>query len=57
MGRFFRAGGSTQARARFKKTIPAAHERFQAALDDLSEQIVCIQRDFPAVFVLHRDSY
>jgi hypothetical protein len=42
MGRFFRAGGSTQARARFKKTIPAAHERFQAALDDLSEQIVCV---------------
>ncbi|KAF4168308.1 hypothetical protein CNMCM6936_002764 [Aspergillus lentulus] len=53
MGRFFRAGGSTQARARFKKTIPAAHERFQAALDDLSEQIFIakafLERDYEGI--------
>ncbi|GFF58280.1 hypothetical protein IFM46972_11058 [Aspergillus udagawae] len=53
MGRFFQAGGSTQARARFKKTIPAAHERFQAALDDLSEQIFIakafLERDYEEI--------
>ncbi|RHZ55333.1 uncharacterized protein CDV56_107711 [Aspergillus thermomutatus] len=53
MGRFFRAGGSTQSRARFKKAIPAAHERFQAALDDLSEQIFIakafLERDYEEI--------
>ncbi|EAW07643.1 uncharacterized protein ACLA_023570 [Aspergillus clavatus NRRL 1] len=49
MGRFFRAGGSMQARSRLKKSIPASHERFQTALDDLSEQI------FMAKAFLERD--
>ncbi|PLN84326.1 hypothetical protein BDW42DRAFT_45062 [Aspergillus taichungensis] len=52
-GRFFRAAGSTQARTQLKRTIPAAHEEFQNALDNLSEQIFIakafLERDYEAV--------
>jgi hypothetical protein len=41
IGRFFRASGSMQSRVQLKRTLPAAHEQFQSALDNLSEQIVC----------------
>jgi hypothetical protein len=39
-GRFFQHKGSLQSRAQLKRTIPAAQEQFQSALDNLSEQIV-----------------
>jgi hypothetical protein len=39
-GRFFRSSGSMRSRARLRWAIPDAHERYQMALDDLSEQIV-----------------
>ncbi|KAI9923577.1 hypothetical protein ASPWEDRAFT_504431 [Aspergillus wentii DTO 134E9] len=38
-GRFFRSAGSMQSRAQLKRSLPAAHEQFQLALDSLSEQI------------------
>ncbi|OJD10740.1 hypothetical protein ACJ73_09711, partial [Blastomyces percursus] len=39
-GRFFRSSGSTmRSRTQLKRTLPLAHEQFQQALDDLSEQI------------------
>ncbi|KAF7594689.1 hypothetical protein BBP40_008582 [Aspergillus hancockii] len=52
-GRFFRSGGSTQYRAQLKRTIPVAHEQFQTALDNLSEQIFIakafLERDYEAI--------
>lgn len=40
-GRFFKSDGSLQSRAQMKRNLPVAHEKFQSALDHLSEQIVC----------------
>ncbi|EYE95451.1 uncharacterized protein EURHEDRAFT_500139 [Aspergillus ruber CBS 135680] len=52
-GRFFRSSGSIQSRAQLKRSIPAAHEQFQFALDDLSEQIFLakafLERDYEAI--------
>ncbi|KAE8378886.1 hypothetical protein BDV26DRAFT_260758 [Aspergillus bertholletiae] len=52
-GRFFRSGGSTQSRAQLKRSIPVAHEQFQCALDNLSEQIFIakafLERDYEAI--------
>jgi hypothetical protein len=39
-GRFFKSSGSFQSRVQLKKSIPASYDRFQIALDSLSEQIV-----------------
>ncbi|KAH8704055.1 hypothetical protein BGW36DRAFT_370494 [Talaromyces proteolyticus] len=38
-GRFFKTSGSIYSRAQLKTSIPASYERFQTALDNLSEQI------------------
>ncbi|CRG83068.1 hypothetical protein PISL3812_00416 [Talaromyces islandicus] len=38
-GRFFKSSGSFQSRVQLKKSIPASYDRFQIALDTLSEQI------------------
>ncbi|KAL6234485.1 hypothetical protein BDW75DRAFT_241099 [Aspergillus navahoensis] len=52
-GRFFQQKGSLQSRAQLKRTIPAAQEQFQSALDNLSEQIFVakafLERDYEAV--------
>ncbi|PWY77363.1 hypothetical protein BO70DRAFT_363302 [Aspergillus heteromorphus CBS 117.55] len=52
-GRFFKSGGSMQSRAQLKRSLPAAHEQFQSALDELSEQIFIakafLERDYEAV--------
>ncbi|KAA8651909.1 hypothetical protein EYZ11_007346 [Aspergillus tanneri] len=52
-GRFFRSQGSMQSRAQLKRSIPAAHEQFQCALDSLSEQIFIakafLERDYDAI--------
>ncbi|GLA02714.1 hypothetical protein AnigIFM60653_002239 [Aspergillus niger] len=52
-GRFFKTGGSMQSRAQLKRSIPTAHEKFQSALDNLSEQIFIakafLERDYEAV--------
>lgn len=52
-GRFFRSGGSTQSRAQLKRSVPVAHEQFQSALDNLSEQIFIakafLERDYEAI--------
>ncbi|KKK20758.1 hypothetical protein P175DRAFT_0491127 [Aspergillus ochraceoroseus IBT 24754] len=52
-GRFFRSGGSLQSRAQLKRAIPAAHEQFQCALDNLSEQIFIakafLERDYEVI--------
>ncbi|KAL2828441.1 hypothetical protein BDW59DRAFT_143119 [Aspergillus cavernicola] len=52
-GRFFRSGASLQSRAQLKRTIPAAHEQFHSALDNLSEQIFVakafLERDYEVV--------
>ncbi|KAE8134541.1 hypothetical protein BDV38DRAFT_161850 [Aspergillus pseudotamarii] len=52
-GRFFRSGGSTQSRAQLKRSLPVAHEQFQSALDNLSEQIFIaktfLERDYEAI--------
>ncbi|KAK2813405.1 hypothetical protein FQN50_000721 [Emmonsiellopsis sp. PD_5] len=51
-GRFFRASGSVRSRAQLKKNIPAAHDQFQSALDNLSEQIVRPIPPFLLIFSL-----
>uniref|UniRef100_A0A093UUR9 Titin n=1 Tax=Talaromyces marneffei PM1 TaxID=1077442 RepID=A0A093UUR9_TALMA len=38
-GRFFKSAGSLQSRAQLKASIPASYQRFQTALDTLTEQI------------------
>ncbi|EED14843.1 conserved hypothetical protein [Talaromyces stipitatus ATCC 10500] len=38
-GRFFKSSGSLQSRAQLKASIPASYQRFQTALDTLTEQI------------------
>ncbi|KAL2865411.1 uncharacterized protein BJX67DRAFT_184277 [Aspergillus lucknowensis] len=52
-GRFFRSGGSLQSRAQLKRALPAAHEQFQSALDNLSEQIFVakafLERDYEVI--------
>ncbi|KAE8145668.1 hypothetical protein BDV25DRAFT_66106 [Aspergillus avenaceus] len=52
-GRFFQAKASTQSRAHLKRSIPAAHEQFQCALDNLSEQIFIakafLEKDYEAI--------
>ncbi|OJZ88300.1 hypothetical protein ASPFODRAFT_205428 [Aspergillus luchuensis CBS 106.47] len=52
-GRFFKTGGSMQSRAQLKRSIPTAHEKFQSALDSLSEQIFIakafLERDYETV--------
>ncbi|KAL4754952.1 hypothetical protein BDW72DRAFT_85056 [Aspergillus terricola var. indicus] len=52
-GRFFQHKGSLQSRAQLKRTIPAAQEEFQSALDNLSEQIFVakafLERDYEVV--------
>ncbi|KAL4873678.1 hypothetical protein BDV12DRAFT_159407 [Aspergillus spectabilis] len=52
-GRFFRSGASLQSRAQLKRALPAAHEQFQSALDNLSEQIFVakafLERDYEVV--------
>ncbi|KAE8349192.1 hypothetical protein BDV28DRAFT_141706 [Aspergillus coremiiformis] len=54
-GRFFGSGGSTQSRAQLRRSIPVAHEQFQSALDNLSEQIFIakafLERDYEAIAV------
>ncbi|KAL2841567.1 hypothetical protein BJY01DRAFT_8315 [Aspergillus pseudoustus] len=52
-GRFFRSQGSLQSRAQLKRTLPVAHEQFQSALDNLSEQIFVakafLERDYEVI--------
>ncbi|KAL4816344.1 hypothetical protein BDW67DRAFT_52633 [Aspergillus spinulosporus] len=52
-GRFFQHKGSLQSRAQLKRTIPAAQEQFQSALDNLSEQIFVakafLERDYEVI--------
>ncbi|PGG99345.1 hypothetical protein AJ80_09383 [Polytolypa hystricis UAMH7299] len=52
-GRFFRASGSMQARVQLKRNLPATHEQFQSALDNLSEQILIakafLEKDYNAI--------
>ncbi|KAL3480379.1 hypothetical protein BJX99DRAFT_220696 [Aspergillus californicus] len=52
-GRFFRSGGSAQSRTQLKRVVPAAHEQFQSALDNLSEQIFVakafLERDYEVI--------
>ncbi|PGH17648.1 hypothetical protein AJ79_01010 [Helicocarpus griseus UAMH5409] len=52
-GRFFRAPGSMRSRTQLKRNIPLAHEQFQRALDNLSEQIyiakALLEKDYDAV--------
>ncbi|KAL4782013.1 hypothetical protein BJX76DRAFT_333820 [Aspergillus varians] len=52
-GRFFKSEGALQSRAQLKRALPAAHEQFQYALDDLSEQIFVakafLERDYEVV--------
>ncbi|KAL4766348.1 uncharacterized protein BDW70DRAFT_2767 [Aspergillus foveolatus] len=52
-GRFFQHKGSLQSRVQLKRTIPAAQEQFQSALDNLSEQIFVakafLERDYEVV--------
>ncbi|KAL2848026.1 hypothetical protein BJX68DRAFT_239303 [Aspergillus pseudodeflectus] len=52
-GRFFRSQGSLQSRAQLKRTLPAAHDKFQFALDNLSEQIFVakafLERDYEVI--------
>ncbi|KAI9369262.1 hypothetical protein BJX61DRAFT_163333 [Aspergillus egyptiacus] len=52
-GRFFRSEGSLQSKAQLKRALPPAHEKFQSALDDLSEQIFVakafLERDYEAI--------
>ncbi|OJI97316.1 hypothetical protein ASPVEDRAFT_36731 [Aspergillus versicolor CBS 583.65] len=54
-GRFFKSDGSLQARAQMKRNLPVAHEKFQSALDHLSEQIFVakafLERDYEDVKV------
>ncbi|KUL86917.1 hypothetical protein ZTR_05334 [Talaromyces verruculosus] len=38
-GSFFKSSGSLQSRAQLKASIPASYQRFQTALDTLTEQI------------------
>ncbi|RDW76610.1 uncharacterized protein DSM5745_06602 [Aspergillus mulundensis] len=52
-GRFFQNKGSLQSRSQLKRTIPAAQEQFQSALDSLSEQIFVakafLERDYDVI--------
>ncbi|KAL3494719.1 hypothetical protein BJX62DRAFT_26578 [Aspergillus germanicus] len=52
-GRFFRSQGSLQSRAQLKRALPAAHEHFQSALDNLSEQVFVakafLERDYEVI--------
>ncbi|KAL5342297.1 hypothetical protein BJX70DRAFT_314826 [Aspergillus crustosus] len=52
-GRLFRSGASLQSRAQLKRALPVAHEQFQSALDNLSEQIFVakafLERDYEVV--------
>ncbi|KAL2803295.1 hypothetical protein BJX63DRAFT_77633 [Aspergillus granulosus] len=52
-GRFFRSQGSLQSRAQLKRVLPVAHEQFQTALDNLSEQIFVakafLERDYEVI--------
>ncbi|KAF9882722.1 hypothetical protein FE257_005496 [Aspergillus nanangensis] len=52
-GRFFRSGASTHSKAQLKRSIPIAHEKFQSALDELSQQIFIaktfLERDYDAI--------
>ncbi|KAJ9403979.1 hypothetical protein DTO045G8_8260 [Paecilomyces variotii] len=52
-GRFFRSSGSMLSRTQLKRAIPPAHEQFQNALDNLSEQIFIakafLEKDYEAV--------
>lgn len=52
-GRFFKSSGSFQARVQLNKSIPESYDRFQLALDKLSEQIVRrLLRRSPVYFAL-----
>lgn len=46
-GRFFKSAGSLQSRAQLKASIPASYQRFQTALDTLTEQIVSLRNINP----------
>ncbi|KAL4875375.1 hypothetical protein BJY04DRAFT_211398 [Aspergillus karnatakaensis] len=52
-GRFFRSRASLQSRAQLKRALPVAHEQFQSALDNLSEQIFIakafLERDYEVI--------
>ncbi|OKL55862.1 hypothetical protein UA08_08888 [Talaromyces atroroseus] len=52
-GRFFKSSGSLQSRTHLKTSIPASYQRFQIALDTLSEQIFIakayLERDYEIV--------
>ncbi|KAL4888713.1 hypothetical protein BDV59DRAFT_205834 [Aspergillus ambiguus] len=52
-GRFFRSGASASSKVQLKRSIPMAQEKFQSALDELSEQIFIakafLERDYDAL--------